>query len=124
MKKRFAGILLSLVFLLSLTASALAHAPRDIRMQWDRGDRTLRVYVNHGTGNVKRHYVKRIEVFVNWKRVATQTYGGQGDDDGLYARFRLGRLPEKAVITVKASCNREGSRKESITIYRGKKWNS
>ncbi len=121
--KKIAGIMLSLLFLFALAASALANEPQDIQLKWNAEHRTLSVYVAHRTHDVKRHYIKHIDVTVNGKRVESQNFRSQTDNKGTYTRFTLDHLPKDAVVTVKAYCNLGGSRKESIKIWKSGNWN-
>jgi desulfoferrodoxin (superoxide reductase-like protein) len=120
--KKMAGVVFSLLFLFSLAASALANEPQDIQLEWDAGNHTLAVSVAHRTHDAKRHYIRRIDVTVNGKRVESRSFEKQPDNKGLFARIPLNHLPKDAIVTVKAYCNLGGAGKESLKISRSGDW--
>jgi hydroxyacylglutathione hydrolase len=50
-----------------IAGSALAHPPGDIVVEFDNGTKVLKIEVVHPVGSVDRHFVRKLQVFVNGK---------------------------------------------------------
>ena len=116
--KKCAGLPLSLLFLLLSAGAVFATPPKDLKVAWNWDSRTLKVYTAHWTQDVRKHFVEKVEVFVDGKRVEGKTYQRQGDKNGTASSFKLPDLHSGAIVPVRAACNRKGYREESLMVSR------
>lgn len=114
--KKCTGLSLSLLFIFLSSGVVFATPPKDLKVAWDWDRRTLKVYTAHWTQDVRKHFVEKVEVFVDGKRVEGKTYQRQGDKNGTASTFKFPGLQSGAIVTVRAACNRKDYREESLMV--------
>lgn len=75
----------------------------------------LHVTVQHNVGNPQTHYINKIIVTLNEKKIITQLFFLQTDNTQKVS-YIIPSLKSGDTITVEASCNRGGIRKGTITV--------
>ena len=79
---------LSAVVWFALSSAAFGHAPGDLELAFDWDTHTLSVHVDHRVQDAGRHYVDKITVEVNGKKVIEQTFRSQVDEAHQEAFYR------------------------------------
>ena len=113
MRKIFIILCLTVV---SLPVSRLyAHSPEKVALSYDQDARVLTAEVVHPVANPGRHYVDRVEVLLNGKRIVEKEPSRQ-DATGVTEVFPLTDVQSGDIVKVIAFCNRGGERSEQIQI--------
>ncbi|HRR42467.1 MAG TPA: hypothetical protein P5244_14635, partial [Syntrophales bacterium] len=73
------GFALYIFFIMSLPA--LAHAPRELDLAYDFPNQTLTVTIEHWAVSPTVHFVEKVEVFKNGKKVESREYQSQPDSE-------------------------------------------
>ncbi|MBU0580379.1 MAG: hypothetical protein KKA19_04305 [Candidatus Margulisbacteria bacterium] len=101
-------------FCLLLATAALAHPPKDIKLKVD--GTKLEVVVIHPVGENKLHFIDKIEVSVNGKKLIKQTFLVQGNENEQKAIYLIPSLKKEDIVKVSANCNKYGDKSMIITI--------
>ena len=109
---------LSVFFSLTFVFMAQATPPRDLTLEYDQAARTLHIHMTHISANVRKHHIRRIEVFKNDElvkaiRLVIQDTGRELSQD-VTVEAKKGD-----VLRVKAICNQAGTAESSITVSEG-----
>ncbi len=108
-------ILLCLV-IMGLPASRLyAHPPEKVILSYDPAAHSLTAEVIHPVGNPGSHFVDRVEVFLNDKKVIEKEPIHQ-DATGFSEAYPLPDAKPGDTVKVAAFCNRGGDRSGQIQI--------
>lgn len=107
----------ALILLMSVLILAIyAHAPSTIELTFDVKTEILDVTVIHPVGNVEKHYVEKIEVFIDDEMVIVQTFKRQMNNREQKASYLLFEAEENSKIKVVAHCSIHGSLSEETTV--------
>lgn len=92
--------------------SLVAHAPKDLELNYDAETAALTVTVHHKVSDADRHYIRRIEVVAGKEVLAEKTYERQGTAAAQEEMFLFIDKPlaRGTVVTVTAYCNLSGKR--------------
>lgn len=101
---------------LFLATGAQAHPPKAVAATYDRSARQLAITVTHGVSDLKAHYIDVITVEVDGKEVQKLTLKEQSSLEAHQARVDVGDLKPGTRILIKASCNKFGSKKATLTV--------
>jgi desulfoferrodoxin (superoxide reductase-like protein) len=106
--------ILSLVVLPLFVSSVFAHAPK--RVDITVSGKNISVSISHPVSNPQNHYVKRVEVFLNGKKIVEQTFSLQ---EGNYQEltYHIPSLRISDTVTVEAFCSIAGSQKKTIIVH-------
>ncbi len=96
--------------------AALAHPPKDIKLQWDPLQKILSVHIEHAVDNPEKHHIKSIKVEVNGKIFEERMYKTQENSKIQIDTFKIPDISSGANITVTAECNIFGTMKKEIVI--------
>lgn len=108
--------LITLLCSVLIASSAFAHSPSSIKASYDQENQFLTVNVMHNTGNPKNHYIEEIEVKIADKTMLTQRFTVQYNNQEQLAMVFWPGLAGGSEITVKANCNRFGSKSKNIKL--------
>lgn len=103
----------ALFFLLFFSvASLVAHAPKDMELNYDAETAALTVTVHHKVSDADRHYIRRIEVFAGKELLAEKTYERQETAAAQKEMFLFIDKPlaRGTAVTVTAYCSLSGKR--------------
>ncbi len=103
----------AIFFLLFFSVAALvAHAPKDMELNYDADTSALTVTVHHKVSDADRHYIRRIEVFAGKELLAEKTYERQETTAVQQEMFLFIDRPlaRGTAVTVTAYCNLSGKR--------------
>lgn len=100
----------------ALAATAGAHPPSAVNLEYDPETRVLTVTTPHSVGDPTDHYIDVITVSLNGEEIITQYFFTQisaGEQEALYL---LIDAESGDTITVLAECNRFGDAEASLTL--------
>ena len=107
-------LIFSVVILFFVFSSVFAHAPETVDITVS--DKVIGVNIRHPVSNPKRHYVRKVEVILNGKKIIEQTFALQiGNRQELV--YHIPSLKRSDVLTVEAFCNIGGSQKKTIIVH-------
>lgn len=107
--------LLVLVFLMVLSSTCLGHPPGKIDVVVDDGQ--VQISVFHPVDDPGRHYVRKIEIFVNGEQVLTPTFSSQ-KGNRQEATFSMPLLKRGDVLEIIAYCNISGKLNKKVIVER------
>ncbi len=113
MKSKSIILFLSLVF---IQLSVFAHPPKKVELKYDKNTNSLLVTVTHGVADVKTHYINIIEVSVDNVSVKKSEPTEQTSTATEITTIVLPELKSGSVITVKATCNKFGSKSTTLKV--------
>ncbi len=113
MKKQ---ILFSMVTLLILSLSAMAHAPKKIELTFNKETKTLSADIFHKVKDVEEHYISDVIIYINDVEVQSSTYEKQANKLDEKLEFKLDNVKEGDIIKLKAKCNKFGSKSSKIVV--------
>ena len=106
-------ILAAVAFFTLYPATAGAHGPKEVKLAYDIGSKTLEATITH-TPHSESHYINKVEIKKNGEVVTLQEYTSQIGDTFAYS-YKVEAVAGD-VIELKASCSRFGSRTEKLTV--------
>ncbi len=105
-------IFLALVFV----GVAMAHAASEIELSFDKETSTLTVIAKHSVKNASDHYIDEITVELNGKKIITQTFKMQTDDNGQEVIYIIIDAKDGDTIEVSTNCNKFGKKKTKLVV--------
>jgi len=102
-----------LIMCLFLPTQAFSHPASKVILSVEGN--ILHVTVQHNVGNPQTHYINKIIVTLNEKKIIIQLFFLQTDNTQKVS-YIIPSLKSGDTITVEASCNRGGIRKGTITV--------
>jgi hypothetical protein len=103
----------AIVFLTLLPGMAGAHAPSEVKLDYDLPEQTLKATITH-TRFSDSHYIEKVEIRKNGNLVNLQEYKNQPSETFAYS-YKVTAVAGD-VLEVKAFCSRFGSRTEKLTV--------
>lgn len=94
----------------------LAHAPKGVELEFDSETAVLSVLVTHGVNDASRHYISKLIVDLNGKKIVEQKFRSQVDGEEQRVHYSIHDAREGDKIKVTAFCNISGKRSSEITI--------
>ena len=101
------------VLCFAITLMAYAHPPSDISANIK--GRHLFVDIQHSVSNDKAHYIVKVEVFVNGKKVITQLFSSQ-EGNLQKPEYYIPGLKKGDTVRVVAYCNLGGKKSTEIRV--------
>ena len=92
-----------------------AHAPQDVKIEYDSGSQTLAVTITHNSPFPGFHHIKTVEIMKNSAVISTVQYDTQPDKSPFTYTYKVAAAQgDKMEVT--ATCNMSGSKTETITV--------
>ena len=110
---RVAVILVSALFVLSLSLTAFAHEPQKVDVFYNFNTKTLSVKITHPSNNPDKHFVKEVTVKKNGVVVQQAAYTKQAGDVFTYS-YQMSATPADT-FEVTAVCSIHGSKTTKYT---------
>jgi len=105
-----------LIIFLATCPKALAHSPPRIETEFSPINRVLTVTVIHSVRNPEKHYVDRIELKKDGRRVAIKEFESQDNAKTQTAEFALFGIETDDPITIEANCSITGWLEEQVEL--------
>jgi hypothetical protein len=101
------------VFLTLCPQAAIAHAPREVKLDYDLTAQSLKATITH-TGFSDSHYINKVEIRKNGNLVSLQEYKSQPSETFVYSYKVTAGAGD--TLEVKAYCSRFGSKAEKLAV--------
>jgi desulfoferrodoxin (superoxide reductase-like protein) len=110
--------IISVLFCLLAFASfkAFGHPPATVELNFDLETKILNVKVSHSINDVEKHFINKIEVYLNDELMVVQNFKKQKDNKMQEALYFLNDATAGNKIKVKATCSIFGSKTGEIVI--------
>jgi desulfoferrodoxin (superoxide reductase-like protein) len=102
--------------IIQVGSQGLAHPPVKVRLSFHKETHTLAVELPHHVNDVEKHYILKIEVKLNEKRIVTQNFKQQTELKKHMVHYVIPSAKKGDVIEVTASCNQYGNRTQQLTL--------
>lgn len=106
--------ILSIIFVLIFIPVVFSHTPSNIDIKL--AGVNVEITVSHSVSEPTTHYVEKIEVVLNGKKVIEQNFFLQSTDEYQRANYTIPSLKKGDVLEVIAHCSRHGKRGKKITV--------
>lgn len=94
----------------------LAHPPSRIDAEYDDAAKELKLDIIHPVEAPKSHFIYRVTVDVDGKRLIDKEYDEQTDDMEQQVSLNVPGVEKGSTIDIEAFCNRYGEKKGQIRI--------
>ena len=108
--------LLILMLLVFMPMIAFTNPPKKVVLSYDKESGNLAVSAIHSVKDVNDHFIITVEVKVNGENVISLDYKSQSSQESQDVKIEMPDLKPGDIAEVKATCNKFGSKSESITI--------
>jgi len=102
--------------LLALSATAFAHPPSDIKIQFDPTTKNLSAVVKHRVSNPKSHYIYKVDIGLNGKEIKMLSFKQQETSTSQTVSFVIPEAKKGDTLSVEGYCNLSGKLKKEIKI--------
>lgn len=99
-----------------LPLALFAHAPKKVTLEYDKDTGKLSIEMPHSVKNVEDHYIKSILITVNGEEKETLEYTVQSSLESHEVVVDLPGLQAEDEVSVKATCNKVGSKTGNLEI--------
>lgn len=94
----------------------LAHPPKGVELDFDSETAVLNVLVTHGVNDASRHYISKLIVELNGKKIIEQKFRSQINGEEQRVHYSIHDAREGDKIKVTAFCNVSGKRSSEIAV--------
>lgn len=106
-----------IIVLIMLIATPLtAHSPKSVNLDYDGETGLLSVEISHSVRDASKHYVSRVVVELNGKKLVEQHFNRQIDGEMQQAIYKIIDATEGDMVTVTAYCNISGKKKGELEV--------
>jgi desulfoferrodoxin (superoxide reductase-like protein) len=109
-------MILTLCGLLVISATALAHPPSDITIQFDPATKTLTAAIKHRVSNPNSHYIYKVDIGLNGKEIQMLPFKKQETSVSQTVSFVIPAAKKGDTLSVEGYCNLSGRLKKEIEI--------
>lgn len=109
-------VLVVLLALISVSAVSFANPPKKLTLTYNEESHKLKVDALHPVKDVTDHYIYLISISVNGKEVKLLKPEKQSSQTDEIIEVKVPEIVKGCVVTVKASCNKFGSKTKKMTI--------
>ncbi len=113
MKKQ---ILFSIIAILMMSMTVLAHAPKKIILTFDKATNTLKADMIHKVKDINSHYISKVTIYVNGDEVQVATFEKQAEILNEESDFILENIKSGDEIKLVAKCNKFGKKAAKIVV--------
>ena len=110
------GVFLILFIFLVIVSSAYAHPPSDIKITFDAKTKMLHAIILHNVNNPSSHYIKKVDVALNGKKIIEHTISWQDNNDSQTASYLVPDVKDGDVLSVEGYCSISGKLIKEITV--------
>ena len=108
--------LLILMLLVFMPMIAFSNPPRKVILSYEKESGNLIVSAVHPVKDVNDHFIITVAAKVNSEDAITLNYTTQSSNESQDVKIEMPDLKSGDVVEVTATCNKWGSKSESITI--------
>ena len=105
-----------IIALVLVSVPLLAHSPSSVEAEFDPETRILNLEINHPVNNPTRHYVSKVIVELNGKKIIEQKFGSQTDEEEQDVLYSIHDAKTGDKIKVTAYCNISGKKSSELVV--------
>lgn len=109
-----------IIFALSIALPLLAHPPKGLELAFDFDSRILTAQIMHSVKDASKHYIYKVIVDLDGKKIIEQTFKKQVDDGLQQVTYKVIDAHEGSKITVTAYCNISGKKSAELVVTQTK----
>ena len=109
-------IVILLIFSFFFISLAYAHPPQDIKITFNKENKTLTAVIKHVTSNPKTHYIQKVDIGLNGKEIDDIKLLAQDNSTTQTITYVFTNIKSQDVISVEAYCNLFGKLQKQITV--------
>ncbi|MGD9141345.1 MAG: hypothetical protein PVJ42_07370 [bacterium] len=113
---RILSLTIAVGLVLISAAGAIAHAPREVELEFDLGEKELQVTIDHQVTDVVKHFINSVTVELNGEKIIEQKITEQENLKSQVLEYRITEARVGDTITVVAACSISGKKKASLKI--------
>jgi len=102
--------------LLVACATAFAHPPSDIKIQFDDKTKILTAVIEHRVSNPLTHYIFKADIGLNGKEIKSLSFKKQAMNREQLATAVLPEVKKGDTLSVEGYCNLSGKLKKEIKV--------
>jgi desulfoferrodoxin (superoxide reductase-like protein) len=104
------------MLLSSLSSTAYAHPPSDIKITYDSKTKILTALIMHNVSDVKKHYINKVDVGLNGREVISQAISQQDNNINQRVSYLIPDAKAGDILSVEAYCNISGKLEKEIEV--------
>jgi desulfoferrodoxin (superoxide reductase-like protein) len=120
MTRKFLAVYVCLMLVVLSGSTVLAHPPGSITLKYDLPLQLLTIEVQHPVKDAGKHFVDKVEVSLNGKKVIEQKFMSQTDGKVQTVFYKLIDAKVGDTIEVAAGCNIAGNSKGTLEVTKPK----
>lgn len=105
-----------LTVLVLLVVPLVAHSPKSPVLEYEVETGVLNVSITHSVNNASKHYVNKVVVELNGKKIIEQKFRSQTDEEEQRIIYSIIDAKVGDKISVTAFCNISGKKKGELII--------
>ncbi len=109
-------IVLLLCGLLVTSATAFAHPPSAIKIQFDDKTKTLTAVIDHRVSNPLTHYIGKVDIGLNGKEIQMLPFTKQETNKHQTIKFVIPQAKKGDTVSVEGYCNLSGKLEKEIKV--------
>ena len=100
----------------SLSSTAYAHPPSDIKITYNSGIKILRAIITHSVSDIKKHFINKVDVALNGKEIIKHYISRQDNNDTQTVSYLIPDVKPGDTLSVEAYCSISGRLKKEIKV--------
>jgi desulfoferrodoxin (superoxide reductase-like protein) len=105
-----------IVALVLFVVPLVAHSPKSPELEYDVETGVLSVSITHSVNDASKHYVNKVVVELNGKKIIEQKFRSQTDEEEQQVVYSIIDAKEGDKISVTAFCNISGKKNGELTV--------
>ena len=101
---------------LTVTSTAYAHPPSDIKITFDPGTKMLEAVIVHNTSNPVNHYIKKVDIGLNGNEIIEHMISKEDNNQTQSVSYLVPDVKAGDTISVEGYCSISGKLKKQITV--------
>ena len=98
------------------SATALAHPPSDIKIQFDPATKTLTAVIKHRVSNPLTHYINKVDIGLNGKEIQMLPFKKQDNNVTQTVKVTIPEAKAGDILSVEGYCNLSGKLEKEIKV--------
>ncbi|MBU1006028.1 MAG: thiosulfate oxidation carrier complex protein SoxZ [Candidatus Omnitrophica bacterium] len=99
-----------------MCSDAYAHPPSDIKIEHSSASRMLTAIVTHSVSDPVKHFISKIDIWLNGKEVISHEISRQDNEKYQFAGYLIPDAKPGDTISVEAYCSISGKLRKDIKV--------
>ena len=110
------ALLFAVAAIFTAVTTASAHPPSDIKITFDPQTHVLHAVIMHNTSNPINHYIKKADIGLNGKEIASVSFTRQENNEYQTVTYSIPDAKNGDVVSVEGYCSISGKLEKKITV--------